>query len=254
MTFKSQLQTIKGETEEEERNRCKSITETITQVYKALEAKHNELCGFVERKQKSKVHTLEAQIQSVNEQISTADCGISCVEMSKLRVNEEDPFEFVSFGAIAMHATDSVTQFPSGSMLVPGASAQLEESPLDCSHIFAVIRDLQLLPPVDATQSIVRTETGPIFLGNEPIVVSTIQVCDKTGKPSTCTSGLTCSCSSPGNDGTTTKILMEENAEKGRGHLTVRMTPHPTGDHTLTVKFNNLHIVGSPLTIPVVDR
>ncbi|KAH3732493.1 hypothetical protein Pelo_16671 [Pelomyxa schiedti] len=255
MTFKSQLQTIKGETEEEERNRCKSITETITQVSKALEAKHNELCAFVERKQKSKVHTLEAQIQSVNDQISTADCGISCVKMSKLRVTEEDPFEFVSFGAIAMHATDSVTQFPSGSMLVPGASAQLEEAPLDCSHIFAVIRDLQLLPPVDATQSkIVRTETGPMSLGNEPIVVATIQVCDKTGKPSTCTSGLTCFCSRPGNDGVKSHILMEENAEKGQGHLTVRMTPSPTGDHTLTVKFNNVHIVGSPLVIPVVDR
>ncbi|KAH3714364.1 hypothetical protein Pelo_19127 [Pelomyxa schiedti] len=32
------------------------------------------------------------------------------------------------------------------------------------------------------------------------------------------------------------------------------MAPSPTGDHTLTVKFNNVHIVGSPLVIPVVDH
>ncbi|KAH3760739.1 hypothetical protein Pelo_7484 [Pelomyxa schiedti] len=175
--------------------------------------------------------------------------------MSNKTVSEEDPFEFVSFGVVAIHATSLATQFPSGSALVPGVSAQLEESPLDCSHLSAVIRDLQLLPPVDATQSkIVRTETGPIFLGNEPIVVAAIQVCDKTGNPSTCTSGLTCSCSRPGNDGVKSHILMEENAEKGRGHMTVRMTPSPTGDHTLTVKFNNVHIVGSPLVIPVDDH
>ncbi|KAH3761729.1 hypothetical protein Pelo_6443 [Pelomyxa schiedti] len=254
MAFKSRLEAVKEEAEMEKRRHCHSIKETIGQMCKLLELKENEMSEIVERKQNMKVCALEAQIKSVEDQISAVKCGISCAEMSTQRVKDEDPFGFLIFGVVAIHAANSATQFPSGSMLVPCASAQLEESPLDCSHLSAVIRDLQLLPPVDATQSkIVRTETGPIFLGNEPIVVAAIQVCDKTGKPSTCTSGLTCSCSSPGNDGTATKTLMEENAEKGRGHMTVRMTPHPTGDHTLTVKFNNVHIVGSPLVIPVVD-
>ncbi|KAH3761727.1 hypothetical protein Pelo_6441 [Pelomyxa schiedti] len=253
MAFKSRLEAVKEEAEMEKRRHCHSIKETIGQMCKLLELKENEMSEIVERKQNMKVCALEAQIKSVEDQISAVKCGISCAEMSTQRVKDEDPFGFLSFGVVAIHAANSATQFPSGSMLVPCASAQLEESPLDCSHLSAVIRDLQLLPPVDATQSkIVRTEAGPISLGNEPVVVAAIQVCDKTGKPSTCTSGLTCSCSSPGNDGTATKILME-NAEKGRGHVTVRMTPSPTGDHTLTVKFNNVHIVGSPLVIPVVD-
>ncbi|KAH3760738.1 hypothetical protein Pelo_7483 [Pelomyxa schiedti] len=254
MAFKSRLETNKGETEMETRNQCNSIKETISEMHKLLELKQNELCEFVERKQSMKACTLEAQIKSVDGQVSSVKCGISCADMSTQRVKEEDPFGFVSLGVVAIHAANLATQFLSGSMLVPHASTQLEESPLDCSHLSTAIRDLQVLPPVDATQSkIVRTGTGPICLGNELIVVAAIQVCDKTGKPSTCTSGLTCSCSSPGNDGTATKILMEENAEQGRGHMTVRMTPSPTGDHTLTVKFNNVHIVGSPLVIPVVE-
>ncbi|KAH3764591.1 hypothetical protein Pelo_3520 [Pelomyxa schiedti] len=253
MAFRSRLEKIKGETEMEKRNQCASIKETISEMHKLLELKENQLCELVERKQNMKECRLEAQIQSVDLRLSSVKCGISCAEMSTQRLNEEDPFGFMNFGVVAIHAASLATQFASGSMVFPGAS-QLDELSLDCSHLSTVIRDLQLFPPVDATQSkIERAEMGPVYLSKEPIVVAAIQLCGKTGKPSGCKSALTCSCMGPGKDGMATEIFIEERVEEGPGHLVVRMSPCPTGDHTLTVKVNNNNIVGSPLIISVVE-
>ncbi|KAH3760732.1 hypothetical protein Pelo_7477 [Pelomyxa schiedti] len=254
MTFRSQLETIKGETESEERNRCNVIKDTITHLHQLLEAKQKELCDFVEREQQVKVHKLEAQRKSINDHISVVECGISFTNMANQRVSDKDPFSFVSLGTVAIHATTLVSQFPSGSALVPSASARLEEAPLDGSHLATAIRDLTLLPPADASQSkLVEADTGPIFIRKDTTVVATIQTCDKTGKPSAYTSELTCSCKGPGNE-VPAKIWVVENPEnKGSGHLIVRMTPCEHGDYTLTAQINNTHIVGSPLTIFVAD-